>query len=176
VEFGVPAELVEAFLGHLAGRGRGSYTTRAYRLGLRDFSCWPTERHQPLEAVSRADVEDYVVAFAAGHRTGDRPPRVQRTSVVELRSDQPRVAAGRAPRTVNHRLSVLGSFFGYLIDRDTEAGTGGWAGRVSPVPLPPPTGPRHGRPGGGDAPVRGRAELRRREPCKLGVEDDPRSH
>lgn len=173
VEFGVPAELVEEFLEHLAGRGRGSYTTRSYRLGLRDFSGWLTEQQRPLEAVSRVDVEDYVAAFAAGHGTGDRPPRTQRTSVVELTSGQPRVVAGRAPRTVNHRLSVLGSFFGYLIDRDTDAGTGDWAGRVSPVPQPPPTGPRHGRPGGGDAPVRGRAELRRREPRKLPRDLDP---
>ena len=173
IEFGVSAQLVEEFLEHLARRGRGSYTTRSYRFGLGDFSCWLTERQQPLEAVCRADVEAYVDAFARGHRTGGRPPRGQRTSVVELKSGQPRGSAGRAPRTVNHRLSVLGSFFGYLIGRDTEAGYGPWADRVSPLPQAPDSGPRHGRPGGGDAPVRGRAELRRREPRKLPRDLDP---
>jgi integrase/recombinase XerD len=118
-------------------------------------------------------VEAYVDAFARGQRTGGRPPRGPRTSVVELKSGQPRASARRAPRTVNHRLSVLGSFFGYLIDRDTEAGDGAWAGRVSPVPQAPDAGPRHGRPGGGDVPVRGRAELRRREPRKLPRDLDP---
>lgn len=167
IEFGVGAELVEEFLEHLARRGRGSYTTRSYRLGLGDFSCWLAEREQLLERVARADVEAYIDAFARGHRTGEHPPSSQRTSMVELKSGQPRRSAGRAPRTVNHRLSVLGSFFGYLIDRDAEAGKGAWLGRVSPVPRPPDAGPRHGRPGAGDAPVRGRAELRRREPRKL---------
>lgn len=173
VEFGVSVELVEDFLARLAGRGRGSYTIRSYRLGLRDFGCWLTEREQPLEAVRRADIEDYVAAFAQGQCTGGRPARGQHTSVVELTSGRSPASAGRAPRTVNHRLSVLGSFFSYLIERDTEAGHGGWAGRVSPVPQPPPAGPGHGRPGGGDAPVRGRAELRRREPGKLPRDLDP---
>ncbi len=173
IEFRVSAQLVEELLEHLARRGRGSYTIRSYRLGLQDFSCWLTERQQPLEAVCRADLEAYVDAFARGQRTGGRPPRGQHTSVVELKSGQPRRTAGRAPRTVNHRLSVLGSFFGYLIDLDTEAGTGAWAGRVSPVPQAPDSGPRHGRPGGGDAPVRDRADLRRREPRKLPRDLDP---
>ena len=174
IEFGVPAQVVEEFLEHLARRGRGSYTTRAYRLGLQDFGWWLAEREQSLEGVSRADVEAYVDAFARGYRTGGRPPREQRTSVVELTSKQPRGSDGRrAPRTVNHRLSALGSFFGYLIDRDTEAGDGTWADRVNPVPQAPAVGPRHGRPGGGDAPVRGRAELRRREPRKLPRDLDP---
>lgn len=173
IAYGIPAELVEEFLEHLVRRGRGSYTTRSYRLALHDFGCWLAEREQPLDGVSRADVEAYIDAFAHGHRTGGRAPRSQRTSVVELTSGQPRRSAGRAPRTVNHRLSVLASFFGYLIDRDTEAGAGVWTERVSPVPQAPDAGPRHGRPGGGDAPIRGRAELRRREPRKLPRDLDP---
>ena len=173
IEFGVPAQLIEEFLEHLARRGRGSYTTRAYRLGLHDFSCWLTERGQLLDRVVRADVETYIDAFARGHRTGGRPPRGQATAVVELKSKQPRRAVGRAPRTVNHRLSVLGSFFGYLIGQDTEAGHGTWFGRANPVPQAPDGGPRHGRPGGGEGPVRGRAELRRREPRKLPRDLDP---
>lgn len=173
IEFGVPAEVVEEFLEHLVRRGRGSYTTRSYGLALQDFSCWLGERQQSLLAVGRADVEDYIDAFARGHRSGGRLPREQRTSVVELKSKQPKRSVGRAARTVNHRLSVLGSFFGYLISRDTEAGHGNWLGRANPVPQAPEAGPRHGRPGGGDAPVRGRAELRRREPRKLPRDLDP---
>jgi site-specific recombinase XerD len=55
VEFGVSAELVEEFLEHLARRGRGSYTTRSYRFGLRDFGCWLSERELLLDGVSRAE-------------------------------------------------------------------------------------------------------------------------
>jgi integrase/recombinase XerD len=173
IEFGVPAEVVEEFLEHLIRRGRGSYTTRSYGLALQDFSGWLREREQLLLDVVRADVETYIDAFARGHRTGGRPPRERRTSVVDLKSNQPKRSVGRAPRTVNHRLSVLGSFFGYLIGRDTDAGQGDWLGRSNPVPQAPAAGPRHGRPGGGDAPVRGRAELRRREPRKLPRDLDP---
>jgi integrase len=73
---------------------------------------------------------------------------------------------------VNHRLSVLASFFAYLIERDTDH-DGVWAGRVNPVPQR--TGELvHGMPGGGDPPPRGRrAELRRREPGELPSTVDP---
>ncbi|MGH9251070.1 MAG: tyrosine-type recombinase/integrase, partial [Acidimicrobiales bacterium] len=81
-------------------------------------------------------------------------------------------SAGRAPRTINHRLSVLASFFAFLIERDTDRG-GMWAGRVNPVPHRA-SELVHGMPGGGDPPPRGRrAELRRREPRELPSTLDP---
>ncbi len=39
----------------------------------------------------------------------------------------------RGPRTINHRLSVLASFFEFHIRRDTEDGSGLWCGRVNPA-------------------------------------------
>jgi hypothetical protein len=35
------------------------------------------------------------------------------------------------PRTINHRLSVLASYFEYCIRRDTEDGRGPWKGRIN---------------------------------------------
>lgn len=82
------------------------------------------------------------------------------------------VVSRRAARTVNHRLSVLASFFAFLIDRDTEDG-GTWAGRVSPVPARAAE-LTHSMGGGGDAPPRRkRAELRRRESRELPAVLDP---
>ncbi|WP_290705228.1 tyrosine-type recombinase/integrase [Gordonia sp. UBA5067] len=157
---GIAEELVEDFVGHLERRGRGSYTARSYRLGLADFSRWLTRVDRPLVAVSRRDVEAYIGEFAAGPGTAARA-----SGVVDLATGEP-VVVRRAARTVNHRLSVLASFFAFLIDRDTEGG-GAWAGRVNPVPAR--AGElTHGMGGGGDAPPRRpRAELRRREPREL---------
>jgi integrase/recombinase XerD len=157
---GIAEELVEEFVGHLGRRGRGSYTMRSYRLGLADFSRWLTRVGRPLVAVSRRDVEAYIGEFAAGPGTAARA-----SGVVDLATGQP-VAVRRAARTINHRLSVLASFFAFLIDRDTELG-GEWAGRISPVPAR--AGElTHDMGGGGDAPPqRPRAELRRREPREL---------
>lgn len=157
---GISDHLIEQFVAHLRARDRGTYTIRSYRLGLADFSRWLVRGSRPLAEVSRRDIEAYIVEFAAG------PGTVARASgVVDLATGKA-VPVKRAPRTINHRLSVLASFFTFLIDRDTDGG-GEWAGRVSPVPARS-AGLAHGMGGGGDAPPRRpRAELRRREPRTL---------
>lgn len=157
---GIPDQAVDEFVEHLERRGRGSYTVRSYRLGLADFSRWLQRARRELDVVSRRDVEAYVGEFAAGPGQAGR-----RGGVVDLATGEP-VPVRRAVRTVNHRLSVLASFFAFLIDRDTEDG-GAWAGRVSPVPARA-TELTHSMGGGGAAPPRRkRAELRRREPREL---------
>ncbi|MGC3021904.1 tyrosine-type recombinase/integrase [Brevibacterium sp. FAM 24630] len=160
---GVPDEAITEFLGYLERRGRGSYTMRSYRLGLEDFSRWLHRGGRVLVEVSRADIEAYISEFAAGEGRMNH-------GVVDLATGEP-IRARRAARTVNHRLSVLASFFGYLIDRDLEGGV--WAGRVSPVPARQGE-LAHSMGGGGDAPPRQRrAELRRREPRGLPAVIEP---
>lgn len=100
--------------------------------------------------------------------------RPRRAGVVDLAIGQLRPRVERSARTINHRLSVLASFFGFLVERDTDLGRGAWAGRASPVPQRHTDELAHGMPGGGSAPVRrGRAELRRREPRQLPRDLDP---
>src|SRR4051794_6251115 len=137
-----------AFLASLFARGRSSYTLRSYAAGLEHFLAWTTARSVGLVDVRRATLDDYVAEFARGERGG--------------------VAAGRAPATVNHRVSVLAGLFAFLIERDALAAGGVWAGRVSPVPaaVSGMTG-GHGM-AGRDAPRRGRrGELRRRVRVRL---------
>ena len=107
-EVGIAEELVEQFIGYLERRGRGSYTMRSYRLGLTDFSRWLASADRPLAGVSRRDIESYIAEFAAGPGTA-----VRASGVVDLSTGQP-VPVRRAARTVNHRLSVLASFFAFL--------------------------------------------------------------
>lgn len=163
---GIPVGLVEDFLDDLERRGRGTYTARSYRLGLSDFSRWLQRAGREFDAVSRRDVETYVGEFAAG------PGQVgRRVGVVDLATGEP-VPVRRAARTVNHRLSVLASFFAFLIDRDNHDG-GTWAGRINPVPARAAE-LTHSMGGGGDAPPRRkRAELRRREPRGLPAVLEP---
>lgn len=133
---------LSAFLGCLAVRGRSSYTARSYELGLRDFAGWLQAHGALLAAVGKAEIQAYVGDFIG--RDG-----------------------GRGARTVNHRLSVLSSFFAYLIERDTDVGGGAWCSRRNPVPERPEER-WGGIPGGGDRPPRRRrAELRRAEPREL---------
>jgi site-specific recombinase XerD len=136
----------EEFLRHLEVLGRSGYTLRSYRIGLADFGRWLAEEGVSLAAVRRRHIEAYVGKFGVG----------------------------RAANTVNHRLSVLASFFAFLIRRDTEVGGGVWASRTSPVPAQADAEAVLHRMAGRDTPVRrGRAELRRRPPRRLPREVDP---
>lgn len=143
-----------AFLAGLVARGRSSYTLRSYASGLEHFLAWTTAHGIGLVDVRRATVDEYVAEFARGEREG--------------------VAAGRAPATVNHRVSVLAGLFAFLIERDTLAGDGAWIGRVSPVPSAASAmAGGHGM-AGRDAPRRGRrGELRRRVPVRLPARVEP---
>ena len=139
-----------------AGRvGRSARTRlRSYASGLEHFLAWSTAHGVGLVDVRRATIDEYVAEFARGERGG--------------------VAAGRAPATVNHRVSVLAGLFAFLIERDELAAGGVWAGRVSPVPSAVSgMAGGHGM-AGRDAPRRGRrGELRRRVPVRLPARVEP---
>lgn len=159
---------VNAFLADLSQRGRSAYTLRAYALGLADFCAWLHAAGLPLDAVTRQTIDAYLMDFASGVKGGACPVDPARTDRVNLLTRKTGPATHRQPRTVNHRLSVLASFFAALIRRDTEAGGGQWRGRANPVPsAADPSRGRHGMPGR-DAPPRGRrGELRRRVPHRV---------
>lgn len=164
---GIPGEVVETFLEHLKRRGRGSYTARSYRFALEDFSRWLCRSGYSLDEVSRRVLEAYIGEFADG---------VGRHSRAESNAEPlSALPAGpkRAPRTVNHRLSVLASFFAFLIDEQTDV-RGAWSGKISPVPARA-SELTHGMGGGGDTPPRRRrSELRRLEPWELPAVLEPR--
>jgi integrase/recombinase XerD len=142
----IAAREIEDFLQHLRVMGRSGYTARSYRFGLGDFAAWLADEELPLAAVRRRHIEAYVAKFAIG----------------------------RAETTINHRMSVLASFFAFLVRRDTEMGDGPWAGQTSPVPAQRDADAVSHRMTGRDAPVRRRrAELRRRPPRRLPREVDP---
>ena len=142
------AGLVDAFVAWLAERGCGSYTQRSYGQGAAHFTRWLDERGVELDAVGRATVVEYVVAFRAGDDRG----------------------AGRAPRTVNHRVSVLAALFAFWAERVPER----WAGREPPLPAATSAmAASHGM-AGRDAVRRGRrAELRARVPRRVPRRVEP---
>ncbi|MFN8215181.1 MAG: tyrosine-type recombinase/integrase [Solirubrobacterales bacterium] len=135
----VDEALVEGFVEWLEARGRSSYTRRTYGLGAAHFLRWLDDRDIEPGTVGRAAVVDYVAEFRAGPAAGE----------------------ARAPRTVNHRVSVLAALFAFWAESDP----GLWADRAAPVPPAHTTmAGSHGMPGR-DAPVRGRpGDLRARVP------------
>ena len=107
----------DQFLAELSLRDCSVYTQRAYAIGLAHFFSW-------LHAlggdhVTRQIVGSYITEFARGARQG---------AVSAHSAKKP-----RQPPTINHRLSVLASYFEYCIRRDTEDGRGPWKGRINPA-------------------------------------------
>ncbi|MCA1700753.1 MAG: tyrosine-type recombinase/integrase [Actinobacteria bacterium] len=139
---------VTAFVCALEGRGCSSYTQRSYGLGAAHFLRWLEREQVALEAVDATLFAAYVADFRRGEGDG--------------------LALGRAPRTVNHRISALAAFFTFL----SEADLAGRRGRPAPLPAVALKG-EHGM-SGRDPPPRGRrAELRQRVPRKLPRRVEP---
>jgi integrase/recombinase XerD len=164
---GVVPESAE-FCRWLAAMDRSAYTQRAYALGLAHFFGWLATTGRSLVDVERPVIAEYIADFRAGGKVGATRVDESRIGSVDARTRKPAPALERAPATVNHRLSVLASFFSFLIERDSDRGHGPWASRVNPVPagVSPMQG-WHGMPGR-DAPrLRPRGELRMREPRRL---------
>jgi site-specific recombinase XerD len=110
---GRPVPELDAFLGDLAERGRSAYTQRAYAFGLADFFGWLEARGVALEAVDRSVASAYVADFRAGAKGGATRVDVGRIGRVDGCTRKPAPALERQPATVNHRLAVLASFFGF---------------------------------------------------------------
>ena len=107
------------FLLHLKLRDSSVYTQRAYAIGLAHFFSWLHDASESPERVSRQVISRYITAFSQSELQG----------AIASRS----VDKVRGPRTINHRLSVLASYFDFHIRRDTEDGNGPWCGRVNPA-------------------------------------------
>lgn len=95
---------VERFLKELVLRDRSAYTVLSYARGLAHFHEWCAGQAVRLTDVTPTTVQAYVEAF--------RWP----------------AQGERAAATTNHRLSVLASYFDFLI-----AAGGAWRGKANPV-------------------------------------------
>lgn len=165
---GCPVEEVDEFLGELHRRDCSAYTLRSYAVGLAHFLSWLRGADIVVNAVTRATVRAYIDDFRLTPKAGACVLDLARAGQVNLLTRKAYPSATRQPATINHRLSVLSSFFSFLIRRDTERGGGPWYGRTNPIPgSPSPTEGSH-RVFGRDAPVlRRRGDFRRRVPRHL---------
>ena len=155
---GFPATKANEFLEHLEIRGCSPYTLHSYAVALAEFLGWLRQTDIGVDDVTRHLAGQYINDFANGPKGGFAVTA--------------RAGSKRQPRTVNHRLSVLASYFTFLIRQDDEAGAGRWFRRTNPVSTEI-TGRRHGM-AGRDAPTRGRtSEFRRRVPRRIPAQIDP---
>lgn len=134
---GEDVRVARQFLHELIGSGRSGYTQRSYAQGLAAFLRWLAEAKVGVGQVTRRVIVGYTRSLVDGAR--------------------PLAAA-----SINHRLSVLSSFFSWLLL--LEEPRDGDVPRLNPVPAPVDR-PIH-RVAGRDAPARRRAELRRRIPIR----------
>ena len=107
------------FLLHLGLRDCSVYTQRAYAIGLAHFFSWLHDANESPERVNRQIISRYIAEFSQSELQG---------AIGSRSADKV-----RGPRTINHRLSVLASYFDFHIRRDTEDGSGPWCGRVNPA-------------------------------------------
>jgi integrase/recombinase XerD len=171
---GMPVPAINEFLLHLSHLGRSAYTLRSYARGLAHFFGWLHTRQQQVDEVTSQTIEAYIAFFSTETKGGACPSDPHKAGLINLRTRKSSPPARRQPRTINHQLSVLASFFAYHIQRDTEQGLGRWKQQTNPVPASASKrNNAHGMPGR-DAPRRGKAgELRRRVPHHFPRQIDP---
>jgi integrase/recombinase XerD len=171
---GTPASDINAFLVHLASRGRSAYTLRSYAQGLAHFLDWLHARGDQVDEVTPQVVEAYITDFSFQTKGGACSIDPAKIGQINLLTRKSAPTIQRQPRTINHRLSVLASFFTYRIRQDSAQDGGPWLGRPNPVPAGPNDSLNaHGMPGR-DVPRRGQAgELRQRIPRHLPRQVDP---
>ena len=171
---GRPVSPINEFLQHLSHCGRSAYTLRSYARGLAHFFGWLHTTGRQVDDVTPQAVEAYIAFFSTESKGGACPVDPHKAGQINLRTRKSAPSLHRQPRTINHQLSVLASFFAYCIQRDTERGTGRWIDRANPVPASPSDHMNaHGMPGR-DTPRRGKqAPLRRRVPRRIPRQVDP---
>jgi integrase/recombinase XerD len=171
---GMPVPTVNEFLLHLSHCGRSAYTLRSYAHGLAHFFDWLHTSGLHVDDVTPQAVEAYMTFFSTEAKGGACPGDPYKAGQINLRTRKSSPPVHRQPRTINHQLSVLTSFFAYRIRQDTERDSGRWIRRGNPVPASPSERTlTHGMPGR-DAPKRGKAgELRRRVPRHIPRQVDP---
>lgn len=164
---GLPAVEINEFLAFMMTCGRSGYTLRSYATGLAHFFRWLNESGIDVNGVSRSVVGQYIGTFSSGSKGGACASAKRSAQNHEARHDRV-IAEERQPRTINHRLSVLASYFGYRIRQDEERGSGPWFQKANPASTADVGPERRHRMQGRDLPLRRRTgEFRRRVPKKI---------
>ena len=170
---GAPAVEINDFLQYLATCGRSAYTLRSYARGLAHFFGWLRTSGQQVDQVTRHMVGQYIAAFSQAPKYRPGTSHVPEASPAVKESRTRGSGENRRARTINHRLSVLASFFAFCIQRDQDRGSGAWFQRANPIYSPVGTEGHHGLTGR-NGPPRGRAgEFRRRVPREIPQSLDP---
>lgn len=174
---GEAVEEIQAFLIDVAATGASVPTRRSYaydmlrwwrfcaavgvpwqqalRYEVRDFVLW---LQSATNDQRRRTVEPAPFSSVTGQGAGDRGSSRPAAGSVNAVTGKSYLAAGYAPRTINHALTVISSFYEFAL----ESGLGPL---VNPVPRSAPgrMGPQH-RTSGGSSGLRRRGTYRQRQP------------
>ncbi len=169
---GEPVSEIQEFLRYLATCGRSAYTLRSYATGLAHFFGWLHRSGNHLDEVTRHIAGQYIAAFGR-----DPKKRLGARQITDCGADHPGTQTTgfgerRRPRTINHRLSVLASYFAFRIRQDEDRGSGAWLQKDNPVSAAGGDG-RHGLAGRNQPTRRRPGEFRRRVPHEIHRPLDP---
>jgi site-specific recombinase XerD len=171
---GLAAQSIADYLRSLDIRGRSVYTQRSYALGLAHFFSWLHDRGTDADAVTHHIVEQYIEAFAHDPKGGACPPDPTCAGHVDPLTRTIYPTMERQPSTINHRLSVLASYYTFRIAQDTDQSSGPWRQRENPVTSPEGGSEQRRGMVGRDAPVRRRShDFGRRVPHRVPSRLDP---
>src|SRR5258708_10900454 len=131
---GTEVTTINEFLLHLVQCGRSAYTLRSYAQGLAHFFDWLHKTGRQADEVTPQVIEAYITAFSLQAKAGACSVDPAKAGQINLLTRKSAPGKERQPRTINHRLSVLASFFAYRIHADTAQGSGPWVNRSNPVP------------------------------------------
>ena len=117
---GKPVAHIQEFLIYLATCGRSAYTMSSYATGLAHFFGWLQECGKHVDEVTRHLVGASTSEPSAEARSFGPECDSFRRPVPSSLNGRMWSGAQRRPRTINHRLSVLASFFAFCIQRDED--------------------------------------------------------
>jgi integrase len=154
---GAPVKAVQWFLADLAATDAADSTLRSYAYDLLRWFRFLSAIEVEWQRATRRDVRDFVRWFRDApneQRTrGDKPSSRPAAGTLNQQTGKAYLSAGYAPRTINHALSVVSTFYAYAV----EAGLG-------PLRNPVPEAKQSATDSVLSAGVRRRAALRQKEP------------
>jgi site-specific recombinase XerD len=167
---GAPVEPVAQYLRELLASDCSPATLKSYVFALLGWYRFLGRAHVHWERAERQHVRDYVLYLrSANNLYRTRHPSSPPAGSVNARTGKPSLSEGYQPSTINHRLTVIRSFYAFHLRADRGPLT-------NPVPVETRTGGRrhaHHQPGHPwDA--SGRSPYRQRQPSRVprGISDE----
>lgn len=112
---GTVEESVSAFLRDLIASDRSPATVKTYAFALCSWLNFLHSRGLPWQSATHEELRDYVLLLRSAENPYRQRHRIAgpEPGTVNPRTGKPYLASGYKPSTINHRLSVIQSFYAF---------------------------------------------------------------